>query len=1047
MPSLTRILLTSLVLLLAAPVRAAEGLQVSGLTCEHRTNPLGIDAVKPRLSWKLQSHGKGVHQTAYQVTAWDDKAQLWDTGKVPASDSVLVPYAGKPLRSMQPVQWKVRVWDNRGATAESTVATFEMGLLKASDWQGQWVSAARTESSIVKVVRSDLNWIWYPEGNPSVSAPGATRWFRTTFTVPPGEISRGFLGAAADGKGTVSINGKTVGTIPGIAQLVPFDVTALLQPGQNTIESQVSNGSDAGGLIAQLQVHMKGKRPVVVSTNACWQASKEGTTWVPAMNAAPVGKGQYWNNLKADVLNLTPPGPAVQLRLPFSLQKPIKSARLYVTALGIYEAELNGKRVGTDLLTPGWTDYNKRVQYQTYDVTSLLVPGANAIGAYLADGWYAGKIGFSGRSIYGLSPKFLANLVVNYSDGKREVIATGPTWKTATGAIEQADLQNGETFDARKATRGFSTASYDDVAWQPVVAEARNTSPALVADRALPVRAFETREGTITSPRPGVFIYDFGQNMPGVARLHAKAPAGTQVTLRFGEMLNSDGTLYTENLRTAEATDRYTFAGANQAETWQPRFTVHGFRYAELTGWPAALEKPTKATLTAVVVHSDIPRTGTFTSSSKMINQLVSNIDWGQRGNFLSVPTDCPQRDERLGWMGDAQIFVRTAARNRDVAGFFSKWLTDVVDAQSPEGAFSDVAPRAPGTSESTPAWGDAGVIVPWVLWQEYGDRDLLARQYPSMVKWVQFVQRKNPGLLWTKSQGNAYGDWLSINADTDKEVLATAFFAQSAQLVSQAAAALGKPADARKYATLAESIRAAFTKAYVDADGKIKGDTQTAYVLALRFDMLPAALRVKATAHLVNNIKAHGNHLTTGFLGVGHLLPALTRFGQLGTAYTLLNNDTFPSWGYSIKHGATTIWERWDGWTKEKGFQTPSMNSFNHYSLGSVGEWLYDTVAGVSPALPGYKQIRIAPNPGGGLTSAAAEEQTPYGRVKSQWTVKGGQLRLSVEVPVNTTALVVLPGAAVAAPPEAASFAAEPNAFTVGSGTYEFISAAPSPS
>lgn len=1043
MLSFMRVVMPCLMVALASPVVAAKGLQVGALTCEHRTNPLGIDVVTPRLSWKLLSEGKGVQQTAYQVTAWDEKGTLWDTKKVMASDSWLVRYAGKPLRSMQPVRWKVRVWDNHGATAESEVGTWEMGLLKANDWKGQWISSPREDVNIIKIVRPGLMWIWYPEGNPAVEAPAATRLFRTTFVLPPGEITRGYLGVAADGKGEVSINGKRVGTVPGIAQLAPFDVTTWLVPGRNVIEGTASNGSDAGGFIAQLQVQMKNKPPVVVSTNGKWEASKDGVAWVNAMEAAPVGKGRYWSSLPADIVNLTKPGPVVQLRLPFTVEKPVKAARLYVTALGIYEAEINGQKVGTDLLAPGWTDYNKRVQYQTYDVTPLVVPGKNAIGAYLSDGWYAGKIGFSGMSVYGLTPKFLANLVVQYTDGKRDVITTGPAWKTASGAIVEADLQNGETFDARKATPGFATAAYNDAAWKPVLAQPRSAiKPALVADRALPVRAFETREGTITQPKPGVFIYDFGQNMPGVARLKAKAPAGTEVTLRFGEMLNSDGTLYTENLRTAKATDKYTFAGKAEGEVWQPRFTLHGFRYAELTGWPAALGPPNKATLTAVVIHSDIPRTGTFTSSSALVNQLVSNIDWGQRGNFISVPTDCPQRDERLGWMGDAQIFVRTAARNRDVAAFFTKWLTDVVDAQSSAGAFSDVAPRAPGTSESTPAWGDAGVIVPWVMWQEYGDRDLLARLYPSMVKWVKYVHSKNPTLLWTNEQGNAYGDWLSINADTDKHVLATAFFAQSAQILSQSAAALGKEADTRTYAELANRIRAAFTKAYVDPDGKIKGDTQTAYVLALRFDMLPPELRAKAIAHLVKNIEAHANHLTTGFLGVGHLLPALTRFGQLDKAYTLLNNETFPSWGYSIKQGATTIWERWDGWTKEKGFQSPSMNSFNHYSLGSVGEWLYDTVAGISPALPGYKQIRIAPRPGGGFTQAGAEEETPYGRVKSRWTRKSKELRLAIDVPVNTTAVVVLPGPALATPPEANAFTAEPNAFVVGSGTYEFVAA-----
>ena len=1034
-------LCTVVLLALTPTAYADEALKVAATTTEYRINPIGLDVAQPRMAWKLSSPAKDVRQTAYQITVWDDKRSLWDSGKKMSNESTQIAYGGKPLRSGQKVQWHVQVWDNHGATATSETATWEMGRLSRADWSGQWISAPQKDGLIFPVNQQGLYWIWYPEGNPAILAPNATRHFRRKFALPKdAEVTGAVMGCVADSRAEIRLNGNPVGNAPGFSMMSSFDIKGYLLPGDNLWEMSVSNGGDAGGVLAQLQVQFKGGQRLIISTDKAWDASREPNSWVPALQAAPAGQGKLWKEAKTQFIDLTAAGPAAQFRTTFATKKKVVSARLYATALGIYEAEINGRKVGQDLFAPGWTDYNKRVQYQVYDVTDLINEGPNALGAYLSEGWYAGKVGFTGRRLYGREPKFLANLVLHYADGKQEVISTGPKWKQAVGPIVQADLQDGENFDARQFQAAWSTPQFDDSSWKPVNSVAlTSVKAALVAEQALPVRAFETRlANSVTQPKPGVFVYDFGQNMPGFGRISAKSPSGTTVTLRFAEVLNTDGTLYTDNLRTAKATDSYTFAGLAGGETWQPRFTVHGFRYAEITGWPTGSPSPTKDTLQAIVVHSDIPKTGSFKSSSKMVNQLVSNIDWGQRGNFLSVPTDCPQRDERLGWMGDAQIFARTAARNRDVAAFFTKWLTDVRDAQSPQGAFSDVAPRAGGTGDSSPAWGDAGVIVPWVMFQEYGDKQLLAASYASMVKWIELIRRNNPNLLWDKAQGASFGDWLSIAADTDKSVLATAFFAYSTDLVSQSAAALGKEADTRTYAQLAEQIRKAFVKAYVDADGRIKSDTQTAYVLALRFDMLPENLRAKATEHLVQNIQAHGNHLNTGFLGVGHLLPALTRFGQLKTAYTLLNNDTFPSWGYSIKYGATTIWERWDGWTDDKGFQSPGMNSFNHYSLGSVGEWLYETVSGISPAMPGYKRIRIAPQPGGGLTEAAAELETPYGKVKSAWSIKKGELRLSVQVPPNTDALVVVPGVLLKAPREA-TVGAEPNAFSVGSGSYEF--------
>ena len=535
----------------------------------------------------------------------------------------------------------------------------------------------------------------------------------------------------------------------------------------------------------------------------------------------------------------------------------------------------------------------------------------------------------------------------------------------------------------------------------------------------------ELKPVAVTQPMPGSYLFDLGQNMVGWARLKVQGPAGTVVRLRFGEMLSPNGTLYVDNLRGAKATDTYILSG-NGAETYEPSFTFHGFRYVEVTGYPG---EPSLDVITGCVLHSDIPRTGAFECSDPLVNQLVQNIDWGQRGNFLSIPTDCPQRDERLGWLGDAQVFVRTAAGNREVAAFFEKWMDDVADAQSPEGGFSDVAPRLVDFADGAPAWGDAGVIVPWTIYQMYGDTRLLQTHYSAMVRWINYLDGANPEHLWLNRRSNDFGDWLSIDDDTDKGVLATAYFAYDAWLMAEIAAKLGHAEDAARFSALFENIKAAFKAAYVSPTAEIKSGTQTAYVLALRFGLLPEPLRPLAAQHLVRAIEAKDWHLSTGFIGVGYLCPVLTEAGYADVAYTLLLNTTFPSWGYSITQGATTIWERWDGWTEDKGFQDVGMNSFNHYSLGSVGEWLQRYVAGIDldPDTPGFARIRIQPRPDRRLSFVRASFESIRGRIQSHWTLENDQFTLRVTIPANTTATVILPNA---------------ETHEIGSGDYEFTSA-----
>lgn len=706
--------------------------------------------------------------------------------------------------------------------------------------------------------------------------------------------------------------------------------------------------------------------------------------------------------------------PSPYLRKAFELRGKVRRARLYATARGHYELRLNGERVGDGLLTPGWSDYRKRIRYQAYDVADLLREGQNALGAILGTGWYSGYLGWYGETEhYGPSPQLLTQLTIEYADGTTATIASDGSWRTTLGPILASDMLMGEIYDARRELPGWDQPGYDDGAWSPVQTEARDDVP-LVADRAEPIRLLEELTPVSITPHPnGTTIVDMGQNMVGWVRLSAKGPASTEIRLRFVEMLNPDGSAYTENLRSAHQTDTFVLRGdegqGTRDETFEPHFTFHGFRYVEVTGYPGELRPEA---IVGRVIGSATPRAGEFACSNELVNAIQHAIVWGQRGNFVSIPTDCPQRDERLGWLADAQIFARTATYNADVAAFFTRWLEDVADAQSPEGAFSDVAPRLVADLDGAPAWGDGGVVMPWTVYQVYGDTRIIEERLDGAIAWVEYLHKNNQNLLWRNRRGNDYGDWLSIRAETSKELLATAYFAYSTDLVSRMAAVVGREAEATRYRELFERIKAAFNAAYVGPDGRILGDTQTSYVLALRMNLLPEELREVAARYLVEDIERRGWLLSTGFVGVGYLTPTLTAAGYPDVAYRLLLQENFPSWGYMIRHGATTIWERWDGWTEERGFQTPEMNSFNHYSLGSVGEWLYRSVAGIDldPEQPGYAHIVVKPQPGGDLTWARGRYQSGRGEIASAWERQNGSFTLRLTVPAGSTATVSVP-------------------------------------
>ena len=717
--------------------------------------------------------------------------------------------------------------------------------------------------------------------------------------------------------------------------------------------------------------------------------------------------------------------PAQFYRKEFTTSKEIKRARIYVTSLGLYQLFLNGKKVGDDLFTPGYTSYHKRLQYQTYDVTEILEKD-NTIGAIVGDGWYRGFLGWKGgRSYYGKQLGLLVQLEVEYVNGQKETITTSDSWKTAYGPILESDIYNGEIYDARLEFSNWTMNGFDDTKW---VAAGLLTYPKdkLVSSPSPPVKAIENiiPIQLITTPK-GETVLDLGQNIVGWVRMKVKGNKGHQVVLKFAEVLDKEGNFFTTNLRAAKATDTYILKGKG-TETFEPHFSFHGFRYVKVENYPGTI---TKEDITGVVIHSDIKSSGTFTCSDSLINQLQSNIQWSQKDNFLDIPTDCPQRDERVGWTGDAQVFSSTAAFNFEVAGFFTKWLRDLEADQLPSGAVPNVIPdmlkTAPGIigKGGATGWADAAVIVPWNVYQAYGDQRILEEQYESMKAWVNFMKSKaGEDYIWNTPRYWHWGDWLAFNTDkpdyagsvTEKDLIATAYFYHSTSLLSQTALIIGMKEDAAVYQQLAENIKSAFAHEYITPNGRLVSHTQTAYALALSFDLVPSELIEKSANYFAADVERF-KHLTTGFLGTPLLCSTLSKIGREDLAFMLLNRKEYPSWLYPVTQGATTIWERWDT-QKPDGTIIEGMNSFNHYAYGAIGEWLYSYVAGlrIDPKCPGYKHTFLQPHPGGGLTHANAELLSNYGLVKSSWKIKNGNFIYDIEIPANTTGTVILPNASL---------------------------------
>ena len=708
------------------------------------------------------------------------------------------------------------------------------------------------------------------------------------------------------------------------------------------------------------------------------------------------------------------------LRHEFRVSAGVKAARLYLTAHGLVETEINGVRVGDEVLAPGWTVYPARLRYSTHDVTGLLVEGDNAIGALLGDGWYRGRIGFDGgtRDVYGSRLALIAQLEVDYLDGRRETITSGPGWTASVGPILSSGLYEGERYDARLTPLEWSSPGFDASGWTPVdvVEHDRDT---LVAPDGPPVRCTDEVTPLSVSRTPrGTHLVDFGQNLVGRLRIKVSGPSGTHVVMRHAEVLQ-DGELCVRPLRAATSVDEYVL-GPGGAQEWEPRFTIHGFRYAEIEGWPGELGD---GAVVARVLHTDMRRTGGFACSDGDLTRLHANVVWSMRGNFVSLPTDCPQRDERLGWTGDIQVFAPTGTFLYDCAGLLRSWLRDLALEQLPDGTVPWFVPTIYGNALWTPprpgaAWGDAAVVVPWVLYERFGDVDVLADQYESAVAWVECVERlAGPDRLW--DDGFQLGDWLDPAAPpddpgagrTDRYLVATAYFARSADLLSRIATVLERAADARRFGQLAAEVRGAFCQRYVEPLGRLTSDAPTAYALAIAFGLLPDELVDAAGARLAQLVAAEGDRIATGFVGTPVILDALTVTGHVDRAYALLMQTQCPSWLYTVGQGATTIWERWDSMLPDGTVNPGDMTSFNHYALGAVADWLHSTVAGLRQVSPTGDRILVRPRPGGGLTWANAWLDTSHGRAAVQWEIQGEDVVVSIDVPYGVRASVDLGG------------------------------------
>lgn len=1090
------------------------------LKTEYLHNPIGIDICNPTFSWKLKSDIRARKQIAYEiVVALDMELQniVWNSGKVIVDVNHVI-YEGPKLEGTTRYYWYVAIWNELGKKYRSELVWFETGLMGTDStlWQGaQWIGNPKPTINTAALNSYSFFTTYQVEsGNQAgivFSARNKDNYILCEVDMDKRLVTfyeycdNAWNGSRMEGNvKTKTILGNPCGyQIPLEAvrsgeefkeheiEIVASKRVVSLHINKTAIikEEEIlpMNAAFKPRKTDLMSIGFKQRNSKAIYDNICirnletkeiyYEKTKDGKFGILSiLGSKENGKLVVWNTFE-----LMCPVPSVNVGKVFSIEKEVKSARLYASARGFYQAYLNGQKIGDDYYNPGFTDYRLRIQYQTYDVTDLLSSGANVLGTTVAKGYYTGYCGYVGPMVYGTATSFIGQLVIQYVDGTKEILITDETWSyTDMGPYIDSDYLDGETYDARLFI-DWSTLANEDSHWipcgiKPWPTTVTPTNGSLKEEVQFRLSAQmgptakverEIVKATMVENPKGHYVYDFGQNLVGTIRLKVKGKRGDSIKIRYGEMSYKNGEIYIMNVRSAANTDIYTLKGDVEGEEYIPTFTSHGFRYVEITGNGYELNSSSLVVdITALVITNVHDLTGEFQCSNDLVNKLQQNIQWGQRGNSLLVWTDCPQRNERFGWTGDAQVFMKTAAFNMDVMAFTRKWLLDVMDGQllyNRDGAVPDTAPLG---GDNRPAgcggWGDAAVIVPWRLYEAYGNKRVLEESYDMMKKWVDYQGlegRRNYGVRMVDKKEVAEqsdfasipfiqvqqsrGDHLTFDESTPFILSATAYAAYSAKLLSHTAKLLGNYEDEEKYSRRYKDIKQAFQEAWIKEDGTIaywgemsksgkdkngniinqtyysndgiNHPSQTAYALAIMFDLIPKDKLERAKECFYQTILDQEGHLSVGFLGIEHLAPALSKLGLWDTAYKLLLQEGNPGWLYSVINGATTIWERWNSYIAESGtFGEVSMNSFNHYAYGAIGAWMYENILGISTSRTlgetGYKKVILRPTLGGGLTYAFGYHDSPYGRIESSWKVKGDKFIYNCLIPPSTTAKLYLP-------------------------------------
>lgn len=1034
-------------------------MRVVDLRADYTVDLLGTEVAHPRLSWRIESDAAGVKQASYRIrtSVGADMAEvLWDSGDVASEATVDIVCGGAPVAPMQRLWWTVDVTDTAGAITRSQPAWFEAGLLAASDWHADWIEA---EDAFAAADRAaGLNWVWS-----ETALDDRPHAFRLDFDAPADLVRAEVLLAGKDHLRGVWINGQPSPLDRDFDwdTYLPFWGTLAsyagdIRPGRNCVCALIEADTsgffpvDGGAFAALVRLYRANGSVERIVSGPSWRVQPEP----PADWTAPAFDALDWIAAQPSGANVhndpRPPEPAMLLRTTFTPRDQVVAARLYATALGAYDARINGKPVSAAILAPEVSVAADHILYQTYDVTDLIAQGANVLGALVGDGWYASAFGWRIER-YGFGPaprRFRAQLRLDYADGSSEWVTTGPGWRIAPSAITRSEIYDGESYDARLAQAGWDTPGFDDARWAmakigvaPDCKIVAQTSPALE-------RTGARRALTIAEPQPGRYVLDFGQNFSGWVRIRARGAPGTTITAKFAELLNPDGTADLSNLRLAAATDSFTLAGTGE-EVFEPHFTYHGFRYVEIAGYPGV---PTADDIEGVVVHSACRETGSMTfHDAPLLQTIWQNALWSQRSNFFAVPTDCPQRDERMGWMGDIQVFLDAAAFNMEVDGFIRRFLLEARAAQRPDGGYPIVVPQPLSFPDVvTAGWSEAGITLPWQLWQRYGDTAVIDENWQAMEAWMAFLARGNPDHIWRNDRGLDLGDWLSVDAikpddeTTPRVLCATAYWAWCAELMADMAAATGRDSDKARYRDLRSRIGDAFTVEFVAGDGTAGNGSQASQILALYMGLVPADRRVASAQLLADDIRNRGMKLSTGFLGTPYILDVLADAGKFEEVSALLLQTGYPSWGYMPSKGATTMWERWNGDTGDL-----SMNSYNHYAFGAIVGFFYRRIAGIAPAAPGFRRIAARPLWFPDIGRVSASYDSVLGPIATETDGDAaGLTRFALTIPANTVAEIELPagdwradGASLIAHPAVRNLTHDGDLirFGVGAGAYDF--------